>query len=191
VRASSSPRTLPHVAPAAIAVCLAVLPTPAASAQDAPLATAVKATFLYKVAPFVEWPSDAFDSPSSPLNLCIALHDPFGSIVDEAAAGQRTGEHPIAVQRLAAVGERSGCHILYLGAGAGAEAVADALATVRGTPVLTVTDSATDPRTKGIVNFVVENNHVRFEIDVTAAAANRLTISSKLLGLAAAVTTGG
>jgi len=53
--------------------------------------------------------------------------------------------------------------------------------------VLTVTDSMTDPRSKGIINFVIDNNRVRFEIDNRAAAENGLTISSKLLSLAISV----
>jgi protein-L-isoaspartate O-methyltransferase len=155
-----------------------------ALAQSASLEYAVKATFLYKFAAFVDWPADAFASPTSPINLCVALYDPFGSLLDQAAAGQRVGERPIVVRRLTTIDPRSGCHILYIGAGAGVEAVAEALAVVHGTPVLTVTDSERDPRATGVINFLIENNRVRFEIDDGAAAANGLTISSKLLSLA-------
>ena len=49
-------------------------------------------------------------------------------------------------------------------------------------PMLTVTDSnAPKP---GVIAFVVEHNHVRFDIDDAAAARDGLVISSKLLGLA-------
>jgi hypothetical protein len=54
--------------------------------------------------------------------------------------------------------------------------------------VLTVTDDQADPAESGIINFVLENDRVRFAIDDGAAAANHLTISSKLLGLATRVT---
>jgi hypothetical protein len=170
---------------AVVAACLVLLlPCVAAWGQSGSLEYAVKATYLYKFAAFVDWPSTAFASPTSPINVCVALYDPFGGLLDQAAAGQRVGERPIVVRRLAAVEPRSGCHILYLGAGAGVEAVAEALVAARGTPVLTVTDGERDPRAAGIVNFVIENNRVRFEIDDRAAAENGLTISSKLLSLA-------
>lgn len=157
-----------------------------AAVADAPsLEYAVKANYLYKFAPFIEWPGGAFPSLTSPLRLCIALYDPFGDVIDRAVAGQRIGEHPIVVERLSTVDRQSGCHILYLGGGS--SAVAEVLQGVRGTPVLTVTDSARDPAMKGIINFVTENNRVRFEIDNQAAAENGLVISSKLLSLAVSV----
>jgi hypothetical protein len=53
--------------------------------------------------------------------------------------------------------------------------------------VLTVTDSARDEPARGIINFLIQNNRVRFEIDNGAAAESGLTISSKLLSLAVSV----
>ncbi len=61
---------------------------------------------------------------------------------------------------------------------------------MHGAPVLTVTDGATDPAAKGIINFVIADDRVRFEIDNSAALADGLTISSKLLSLAVHVTGG-
>jgi YfiR/HmsC-like len=157
---------------------------PDAEAQTGALEYAVKATYLYKFIPFVEWPSGAFATPSSPVVLCVAFYDPFDGILDRAVAGQRVGERAVVVRRLATVDRGSGCHILYLG---GTPAIAEALETLRGAPVLTVTDSIESPAMKGIINFVTENNRVRFEIDARAAAEDGLSISSKLLSLAVSV----
>ena len=71
-------------------------------------------------------------------------------------------------------------------AGSQKQSVADDLDKVRGSPVLTVTDGA-GPSTRGMVNFVLKSNRVRFEIDEASAAQSGLMISSKLLSLAAAV----
>ncbi len=51
-------------------------------------------------------------------------------------------------------------------------------------PVLTVTDLPAGAAHKGIINFVVEDNHVRFEIDNRAANESGLRISSQLMALA-------
>jgi hypothetical protein len=155
-------------------------------AQSGSLEYAVKATYLYKFGPFVEWPGAAFESPSSAINLCVVGDDPFGEILDQAVSGQRIGERPVAVRRLRTVGRESGCHIMYV-AGSDAQSVAEILDTVRGTPVLTITDSAQDARAKGIIHFVIHDNRVRFEIDDYAAAGNGLMISSKVLSLALSV----
>jgi hypothetical protein len=50
---------------------------------------------------------------------------------------------------------------------------------------VTVTDSGLSVH--GMISFVIENNHVRFDIDDAMAAEGGLVISSKLLGLAHAV----
>jgi hypothetical protein len=81
------------------------------------------------------------------------------------------------------VSRDSGCEILYAG-GSDAQSVDQALAAVSGTNVLTVTDSVPDAHAPGIVEFVVENNRVRFNIDNEAARRNGITISSHLLSLA-------
>jgi hypothetical protein len=161
----------------------AVLVASPAAAQDTSLGLAVKATYLYKFAPFVEWPKAAFASPESPLVLCVAGDDPFGQMLDEAVSGRRVSGRAIDLRRMERVGRDSGCDILFA-AGSPAQSVAAALAAVRGTPVLTVTDSERTGAAKGIINFVIRSGHVRFEIDNTAALENGLVISSKLLSLA-------
>ena len=58
------------------------------------------------------------------------------------------------------------------------------LEAVRGKNVLTISDESSNPSKAGIINFVVQDDRVRFEIDNEAAAQNGLVISSKLLSLA-------
>ena len=57
---------------------------------------------------------------------------------------------------------------------------------MRGKPVVTVTDSGLPGR--GLISFVMQDNHVRFDIDAAAAEKNGIRISSKLLDLARTVT---
>jgi len=176
-------RCLPRLLWLALALGLVGLPAIPAHAQDRALEYAVKATYLYKFAPFVDWPAHAFATPASPLTLCIAGDDPFGEVLDTAVATQRLGERRIAVRRLTTVDRPTGCHILFVGS-ADAQAAAAALQAAMGMPVLTVTDGSRESAAKGMVNFVVQANRVRFEIDDLAAAASGLAISSKLLNLA-------
>jgi len=157
-----------------------------ASPSDSAIEFEVEATYLYKFAPFVEWPASAYASPSSPLNLCIVGSDPVASIVDQAAAGQSVGTHPVAVHHIPEAVPGAGCQIMYI-AGTEGQSVQQALAAMKGAPVLTVTDEASHPGDRGIISFVVSDNHVRFDIDDAAAAQAGVTISSKLLGLAHSV----
>lgn len=153
---------------------------------DVSLEYAVKATYLYKLAPFVNWPPGTFKSPAAPFDICLLGHDPFGGFLEKAVAGRKLGTHPFRVRKLSAVAGAPGCRIVFIGA-MRASKVREALRAFSGKPVLTVTDSG-DPGSSGsIVQFVLDHGHVRFEIDNTAAVHNHLVISSKLLGLALTV----
>lgn len=161
-----------------------------ARAENQQLAFAVKAAFITKFVPFVEWPDGIFYAPAGSVRICVVGQDPFGDLLDRVAAGQSIAGHPLIVQRLTVINRDSGCQIVFA-AGSAEQPVADILQTVRGLPVLTMTDDAADAQSRGIINFVIIDNRVRFEIDDNAAAANGLTISSKLLSLAAPLPAGG
>lgn len=150
-------------------------------AQSESLESAIKATYLYKLAPFVEWPAGSFASATSPVNICIVADPTFAELLEQAVQGQRVDRRPFAVRRLPDADPR-GCHIIFVRTD-----TASALEMMRGAPVLTVTDAAVDQTAKGIVNFVKRDNKVRFEIDDISAAENHLEISSKVLSLAVAV----
>jgi YfiR/HmsC-like len=150
------------------------------------LASAIKATDLYKFAPFVEWPPGSFPSPTAPLVICIVGEDPFGDLIDRAVAGERMDRHAIVVRRMQVLDRRAGCNIVYAG-GSQAQPTADILAALRDTPVLTVTDGSQSRVSGAIIRFVVLDNHVRFAIDDAQAARSGLVISSKLLSLAVSV----
>jgi hypothetical protein len=165
---------------AALVVGLAASTAGARAEVQTALATAVKASYLYKFAPFVDWPASVFAGPSSPFVICVVGQDPFGSVLDRAVTGQRVGGRAIVVTRLAAASHDMACQIAFIG-GSHGQSVGQALQTLRGAPVLTVTDG--DGPT-GVVGFTLAENRIRFRIDDEAAGQDGLTISSKLLDLA-------
>lgn len=175
-------RLLWRLAGGVVAV-LAALPMfgpPPAWGQGDSVEYGVKATYLYKFLPFVSWSGGK--QPGSYL-LCVVGDDPFGLMLDRAVSGQTIEGRPIEVQRMALLRRDSGCHLVYA-AGSAAQPVAAILAELRGRPVLSVTDGARDSASRGMVNFVIAGNRVRFEIDDAIVAEGGLSISSKLLGLA-------
>ncbi len=159
----------------------AVAPPRAAVAQS--LEFPIKAQFLYRFVPFVEWPPGAM-AAGGPLTLCILGRDPFGGLLDRAVANQRLEGRAFAIRRLMQVEAGSGCHVLYVSASA-EQSPAAALQILRGAPVLTITDDAVAAAPHGMIHFVIREQRVRFIIDQGAAEAGGLTISSKLLALGA------
>jgi hypothetical protein len=146
----------------------------------------IKATYLYKFAPFVSWPAGVYARRRAPLVICVQGQDPFGPVLDRAAGGRRVGTHPVMVRRLERIAPGSGCHIAYL-AGGPAQSGVQALQVLEGEPVLTVTDEARGAPAKGIVHLLRARGRVRFSIDTGQAEGHGVAISSKLLALAVEV----
>jgi hypothetical protein len=175
-RAASVIRSL-----AALAVMAALSPGPAAG--DASLEYAIKAAFLAKFTPYIDWPPASFQDATAPIKLCVLGPDPFGVALDRAAAGQRDARL-VSVLRLASPELAASCQLVFI---ANAEAARELPAGLDNQPVLTVSDSEDVP---AMIRFVVVQNHVRFMIDDGAARRSGLRISSRLLNLAVAVKRG-
>lgn len=162
-----------------------------AFAQDE-LETAIKATYLYKFAPFVEWPEQSgagdLDQPET-FDICVVGDDPFGDVLDEAVADQRVRSQPVRIRRFPTVkGGAAGCEIMYV-AGSEIQSVDEALAEVASRPTLTITDGDRASKSHGIIHFVEQGGRIRFRIDDVMAGESGLVISSKLLDLAVSVRT--
>lgn len=162
---------------AGVLVALALLGE-AGMARAQSLEYQIKANYLVRFAAFVEWPPSAFASASAPLTVCVAGHDPFGRVLDAAAAAQTAHGRRIAVRRLQGHAGARGCHIVYLGRGSARPEPE--------TATLVVSDSAVTSH-KAMIHFVIASNRVRFDIDRTAAERARLQLSSRLLNLAVEV----
>lgn len=157
--------------------------TPCSATAEGSLEYTVEAAFLYKFGYFVEWPATAFVSPTSPFNLCVVGDDPFGATLDKVVEGELVNGHNIVIHRLKTVEKHSNCHVLYIG-GSDAQQAAQIIESVRGSNVLTVSNFGGSKTDTGIIDFVIANNRVRFNIDDEAAAQNELVISSQLMNLA-------
>jgi len=158
-----------------------VLATSCGSGRAAPPTEyQVKAAYLFNFGQFVEWPVAAWDSPQAPFGICIVGDDPFGATLDEVVRGETIKGHELVVRRFTAGDSISGCNILFM-ARSEAPNVERVLGSLRGRSVLTVTDAAGDESRDAIIVLVTENNRVRMRINVAAARANNLVISSKLL----------
>lgn len=143
----------------------------------------VKAAFLYNFAKFVDWPAEAFTDSNAPLVIGVIGDDPFGGALDQAVSGKSIGGHWLNVRRLKWGQDLRSCHILYISSSE-RRRLPQIIQSLRGASVLTVGDVEEFNQQGGIINFILESNKVRFEINSRAADQARLRISSKLLALA-------
>jgi hypothetical protein len=143
----------------------------------------LKAAFLYNFANYVEWPAAAFQSSTSPFIIGVLGPNPFGSMLDELSKKTVRGR-PIVYRQYDSPQESGECHILFISV---AVSDADCMAVIEATRrrhMLIVTEANGLARRGSVVNFFVEQNKLRFEINPDAAQQRALRISSKLLSLA-------
>jgi hypothetical protein len=146
----------------------------------------IKAGFIYNFAKLVEWPTSAFPQPDSPIVIGILGEDPFGATLDRIVTDKKINGRGIAVKRLKwgrDVKDLRDCNILFISSSEKEhlDSVVDAM---KWLPILTIGDAPGFARRGGIINFTLEDNKVRFEVNVEAAKHADLTISSRLLTLA-------
>jgi len=143
----------------------------------------VKAAFLYNFTKFVDWPSSAFPDPSN-LKICVLGDDPFGrSLLALAGENEEVGGHKLTVISKESLPRPGVCQILFISRSE-REHLSQILASVKGSPVLTVGDTKGFADDGVIINFVLEGSKVRFEINTESADRAGIRISSKLLQLA-------
>lgn len=147
----------------------------------------IKAAFLYNFGNYVTWPEDAFAQPQAPFVVGILGSAPFGDSLDRIAAAKKIGGRRIVFEQLSAESSAEHCQILFVTRVASQTDVAAALAKLRNKPVLIVGESANFASHGGCVNFIVEGNKTRFEINAAEAKRRQLQVSAKLLSLARVV----
>jgi hypothetical protein len=143
----------------------------------------IKAGLLFKFTQFTEWPSNALESESSPLVIGVLGTDPFDGFLDETVRDELIRGRPVVVQRYQKVEEIKTCHILYIADSEAARLEHDQ-EVLKGRPVLTVSDAEGAIRSGMVVHLFIERNKPRLQINVEAARAAGLTISTKLLRVA-------
>jgi hypothetical protein len=173
-------RSLSILAALALAFLLAA---PPAAAQ--PSERAVKAAFIPKFARYVEWPAAVRPAARDPFQLCVIGYDPYGPLLDRAAAREAIEGREVAVRRLRTTEGAATCHLAFV-RGASPQETGRLLVALRGRPILTITDSRAGPA-RGMIHFTTVGGRVRFFIDDAVAADYGLSISSRLLALALGV----
>jgi len=146
----------------------------------------IKAGFIYNFAKFVEWPSAAFSQADSPIVIGVLGTDPFGNVLDRIVEDKKLGPRGFVVRRYKwgkDVKELRDCKILFVSASERTH-VDEILQSVKGLPILTVGETPGFAERGGVIRFTLEDNRVRFEVNVAAAHQADLNISSRLLTLA-------
>ncbi len=139
----------------------------------------LKAAFIYNFAKFTEWPGDG---AAASFRFCVAGRDPFGETLDKLAE-RAVRNHPISVFRGVEPDEVGECDLLFLHGGDAPHRAA-ALKQAAGHPVLTVGDEPGFLDGGGMIELMMVDHRVQFEVNLPAVKSAKLMISAQLLRLA-------
>ena len=96
--------------------------------------------------------------------------------LDAVVADRTVHGRPVVVRRLRPASRLGGLHVLFVGRGESAR-LPDLLAAAQGQPLLIVTESDEAPARGSMINFVVVDDKVRFDVALRAAERGKLKIS--------------
>jgi hypothetical protein len=170
------------------AACAALLAAGLVFAQNATLTatpSSVKAAYLYKLPAYVEWPEARFERDDSPLIVGVLGADDVAEALAALTAGRTVNGRALVVRRLQFGDELAGLHVVFVGNADRARFDAiDAAAAAQS--ILTVADENTSTE-RSVIDFVIVNDRLRFEVHLDAAERNGLRLHSGLLDVAARV----
>jgi hypothetical protein len=173
---------------AATLIAFALCATGYVKAEEAPsLEYKVKAAFLYNFLKFVEWPADK-NADSTPITIGIVGEDKFGSAFNEITS-RKIKDRSIAIRRFVEFNndqtrsELTKCQLVFVSANQ-QEHIRDIIALLKSKPVLVVGETPKFLEAGGMINFIMQEDKVCFEINDDAASSATLKIASQLLRLA-------
>ena len=148
---------------------------------------AVKAVFLYRFAGYVTWPPSTANSAQFTIAILGAdnVAEQLKALLPEHPIQGRPGR----VETIQGLGQLGDAQMLYIGPGVTGK-LSVFIEALKDRPVLIVTDQPGALEEGSTVNFLIEQQHVRFEISTAAAKRSGLQVGSGLLAVAERVKTG-
>jgi hypothetical protein len=140
----------------------------------------LKAAFLFNFTKFISWPHA--DVPSK-FTACIVSAKDVAEALEAVTRGKSVDGRQVVVQELRSPAPLETCQLLFIGSGQ-EKKVEEILAGARKLPIVTVSEDDKFLRRGGMINFVLEDGKLRFEVNIAAASRSGIGISSKLLQLA-------
>jgi hypothetical protein len=141
----------------------------------------VKAAFIFHFAQLVDWPPETPAGTS--LVLCTLGEDPFQGVLEGTVGGKAIGNRILRIRHLGEPEEMQACQIVFLGR-AQSKRIPMLVAALHNAPILTVGETAGFLDAGGMIDFLLKDNQLRFEVNLDAAESADLKIGSRLLVLA-------
>jgi YfiR/HmsC-like len=146
----------------------------------------IRAAFVFNFAKFTEWPPPAFAESTTPLAVCFLGADDVRSAFQTISMGKTVNGRPVVVREAKSSADIHDCQIVYVDPPSPG-VIPGVLKNARQCSALAIGTSEDFLARGGMIKLVVENNRMRFDVNVGAAGRIKIRLSSKLLALARSV----
>jgi hypothetical protein len=140
----------------------------------------VEALFLFNFAHFVAWPAAGGSEMSGPFTIGVLGNEQIGARLDETVRGESVDGRPLTVLHFHRIEDMVNCQVLFIDSSETPQ-LRRIVSTLNNRSTLTVSDIPGAAEQGVMIQFVEENNRIRLRVNVEAARAAGLTLSSKLL----------
>jgi len=149
----------------------------------------VKAVTIFNFLKYSEWPEEKYSSDRSPIEIVVIGKSPFGDAWNRIL-DKKIGDRTIVLKELPEYNNSDsirqilqGGHVVFI-CRSEKQHLQEILETVQGKNVLSISEQDRFLETGGMINFVMEDNKVRFEINLKRAKEERIKIDASVLKLA-------
>jgi hypothetical protein len=146
----------------------------------------IEAAFVYNFTKFIEWPPQSFTDVNAPIVIGVLGDSPMAAALEEVVHDRKVNGHPIVVRTIHSVADARSAQVLFVSAAENPLWI-QVQAAMETLPIVTIGESPSFGKSGGTINFVPQDDKVRFEINMSAAERSGVKISAQLQKLAAAV----
>ncbi len=172
----------------AVAACVAfaTVGLPQVSRADDHKEYLVKAAFIYNFVKFVEWPGAKAISQQPRIDICVLGESQMINAKEVFKAASTEKQTLSLVQENNPKNIAAHCHIVFISQSESGR-LAEVLTTLKGQPVLTVSDINNFAEDGGMIGFVANDNKVKVEVNTHSVTTAGLRVDAQLLEIAVRV----
>jgi len=143
-----------------------------------------KAVFTLNFIRYIGWTEE---SKQGDFVIGVLKSDKVAEWLTSQSGGKKFGYQDVVIKKFNSVDELTDCQVLYVSSAINFGKYSEAIFKVLGKSSLVITESEGATRHGSVINFVVRDDNLKFEIAEANAQTTGLSVSSKLSNMAAAI----
>lgn len=144
----------------------------------------IKAVFIYNFAKYIEWPSN-YQSGQFTIGI-LGENDALYDELTKMSKVKKVANQSFSIRKYSKLSEVDSPHILYIPEDS-SSILAKAVSKLTGKSTLIVTEEPGLAKKGSSINFIIEGNRQKFELNKTTTESHNLKIASTLENLAVIV----